>query len=110
MLRQGWRLALICIMLFAAIEAAKQLGGGTVAIFLAQVTELGAKVIFGTLIIVAGIFLARIISNLVASGTGEGGLAQRFVRYAIIALFAFVGLSFMDLANEIVLIGGRDRP
>lgn len=97
-------IAFIAIMLFAAIEAAKQLGGGTVAIFLAQVTELGAKVIFGTLIIVAGIFLARIISNLVGSGTGEGGLAQRFVRYAIIALFAFVGLSFMDLANEIVVL------
>ena len=97
-------IAFIAIMLFAAIEAAKQLGGGTVAIFLAQVTELGGKVIFGTLIIVAGIFLARIISNLVASGTGEGGYAQTFVRYAIIALFTFVGLSFMDLANEIVVL------
>lgn len=96
--------AFVAIMLFAAIEAAKQLGGGTVAIFLAQVTELGGKVIFGTLIIVVGIFLARIISNLVASGTGEGGYAQTFARYAIIALFAFVGLSFMDLANEIVVL------
>jgi hypothetical protein len=96
--------AFIAIMLFAAIEAAKQLGGGTIAIFLAQVTELGGKVIFGTLIIVVGIFLARIISNLVASGTGEGGYAQTFVRYAIIALFTFVGLSFMDLANEIVVL------
>ena len=53
--------------------ARKQLGGGTIAIFLAQVTELGGKVIFGTLIIVVGIFLARIIANLVGSGTGEGG-------------------------------------
>jgi hypothetical protein len=96
--------AFTAIMLFAAIEAAKQLGGGTIAIFLAQVTELGGKVIFGTLIIVAGIFLARIISNLVGSGTGEGGYAQTFVRYAIIALFTFVGLSFMDLANEIVVL------
>ena len=53
------------------------MGGGTIAIFLAQVTELGGKVIFGTLIIVVGIFLARIIANLVGSGTGEGGYAQR---------------------------------
>ncbi len=97
-------IAFIAIMLFAAIEAAKQLGGGTIAIFLAQVTALGGKVIFGTLIIVAGIFLARIISNLVGSGTGEGGIAQTFVRYAIIILFAFVGLSFMELANEIVVL------
>ena len=53
--------AMVAIILVASIEAAKQLGGGTIALFLAQVTELGGKVIFGTLIIVAGIFLARII-------------------------------------------------
>jgi hypothetical protein len=34
-------IAFIAVMLGAAIEAAQQLGGGTVAIFLAQVTELG---------------------------------------------------------------------
>src|SRR4051812_9279492 len=49
-------IAMIAIILAASIEAAKQLGGGTIAIFLAQVTELGGKVIFGTLIIVVGIF------------------------------------------------------
>jgi hypothetical protein len=97
-------IAFIVIMLAAGIEAARQLGGDTVAIFLIQVTELGSKVIFGTLIIVAGIFLARIIANLVGSGTGEGGYAQTIVRYAIIALFTAIGLTFMGLANEIVIL------
>ncbi|HWJ58431.1 MAG TPA: mechanosensitive ion channel [Sphingomicrobium sp.] len=96
--------AMIAIILAASIEAAKQLGGGTIAIFLEQVTELGGKVIFGTLIIVAGIFLARIISNLVGSGTGEGGYAQTIVRYAIIALFTAIGLTFMGLADMIVMM------
>ena len=96
--------AMIAIILAASIEAAKQLGGGTIALFLAQVTELGGKVIFGTLIIVAGIFLARIISNLVGSGTGEGGYAQTIVRYAIIALFTAIGLTFMGLADQIVMM------
>jgi hypothetical protein len=96
--------AFIAIMLAAAIEAAGQLGGDTVAIFLIQVTSLGSKVIFGTLIIVAGIFLARILANLVGSSTGEGGYAQAIIRYAIIALFTFIGLSFMGLANEIVVL------
>jgi len=95
-------IAMVAIILAASIEAAKQLGGGTVAIFLAQVTELGAKVIFGTLIIVAGIFLARIVANLVGSGTGEGGYAQNLVRYAIIALFTAIGLTFMGLADVII--------
>lgn len=97
-------IAFIAIMLFGAIEAAKQLGGGTVAIFLAQVTELGGKVIFGSLIIVAGIFLARIIANLVGSSTGEGSYAQAVVRYGIIALFTAIGLSFMGLADTIVIL------
>ncbi len=95
-------IAMIAIILAASIEAAKQLGGGTIAIFLAQVTELGGKVIFGTLIIVVGIFLARIVANLVGSGTGEGGFAQTIVRYAIIALFTAIGLTFMGLADAIV--------
>ena len=97
-------IAMIAIILAASIEAAKQLGGGTIAIFLAQVTELGGKVIFGTLIIVAGIFLARIVANLVGSGTGEGGYAQTMIRYAIIALFTAIGLTFMGLADQIVML------
>ena len=97
-------IAMIAVILAAAIEAAQQLGGGTIAIFLAQVTELGGKVIFGTLIIVVGIFLARIIANLVGSGTGEGGFAQTIVRYAIIALFTAIGLTFMGLADQIVIL------
>ena len=97
-------IAMVAIILGASIEAAKQLGGGTIAIFLAQVTELGGKVIFGTLIIVVGVFLARIIANLVGSGTGEGGYAQTIVRYAIIALFTAIGLTFMGLADTIVMM------
>ena len=97
-------IAFIAVMLGAAIEAAKQLGGGTVAIFLAQITELGGKVIFGTLIIVAGIFLARIIAGLVRSSTGEDSYAQTLVRFAIIALFTAIGLTFMGLADQIVIL------
>ena len=97
-------IAMVAIILLASIEAAKQLGGGTIAIFLAQVTELGGKVIFGTLIIVVGVFLARILANLVGSGTGEGSYAQTIVRYAIIALFTAIGLTFMGLADQIVMM------
>jgi hypothetical protein len=97
-------IAMIAIILAASIEAARQLGGDQIAIFLAQVTALGGKVIFGTLIIVVGIFLARIVANLVGSGTGEGGFAQTLVRYAIIALFTAIGLTFMGLADAIVMM------
>ena len=97
-------IAFIAVLLAAAIEAAQQLGGGTVAIFLAQVTELGGKVIFGTLIIVTGVFLARIIAGLVGSSTGEGSYAEEIVKYAIIVLFTAIGLTFMGLADQIVIL------
>jgi hypothetical protein len=97
-------IGMIAIILAASIEAARQLGGDDIAIFLAQVTALGGKVIFGSLIVVVGIFLARIIANLVGSGTGEGGFAQTIVRYAIIALFTAIGLTFMGLADQIVIL------
>jgi hypothetical protein len=97
-------IAFVAVMLAAAIQAAQSLGGGTVAIFLAEITELGGKVIFGTLIIVSGIFLARIIAGLVGSSTGEDSYAQALVRYAIIALFTAIGLTFMGLADEIVML------
>ncbi|MFL6726288.1 MAG: mechanosensitive ion channel [Sphingomicrobium sp.] len=97
-------IAMIAIILAASIEAARQLGGDQIAIFLAQVTALGGKVIFGSLIIVVGILLARIIANLVGSGTGEGGFAQTIIRYAIIALFTAIGLTFMGLADQIVMM------
>ena len=74
------------ILLGAAIEAARQLGGDSVAALLFQITELGGKVIFGTVIIVVGLFLARILAGLVGSSTGEAGYAQTIVKYAIIAL------------------------
>src|SRR5438874_2610775 len=97
-------IAMIAVILTASIEAARQLGGDQIAIFLAQVTALGGKVIFGSLIIVVGILLSRIIANLVGSGTGEGGFAQTIVRYAIIALFTAIGLTFMGLADQIVMM------
>ncbi|MDQ3078434.1 MAG: mechanosensitive ion channel [Pseudomonadota bacterium] len=96
--------AMTAILLGAAIEAARQLGGDSVAALLFQITELGGKVIFGTVIIVVGLFLARILAGLVGSSTGEAGYAQTIVKYAIVALFTAIGLTFMGLADQIVMM------
>ena len=45
---------------------------------------------------------ARIIAGLVGSSTGDGGYVQSIIRYAIIALFTAIGLTFMGLADAIV--------
>ncbi|MEN3973133.1 mechanosensitive ion channel [Sphingomicrobium sp. XHP0235] len=97
-------IAFIAVMLFGAIEAMRAVGGDQVAALLFQITELGGKVIFGTVIIVVGIFLSRLLARLVGQGAGEGSYAQTIVRYAVIALFTAIGLTFMGLANEIVIL------
>jgi hypothetical protein len=97
-------IGMVVVLLAASIEALRRVGGDDIAIFLAQVTALGSKVVFGTLIIVVGAFLSNIIAKLVGSGTGEGGFAQTIVRYAIIALFTAIGLTFMGLADQIVMM------
>jgi hypothetical protein len=97
-------IAMIAAILVGLMEAAHRLGGDSTAALLLQITELGGKVIFGSIVIVIGIFLARIVSNLVGSSTGESGYAQTIVKYAIIALFTAIGLTFMGLADQIVMI------
>ena len=95
-------IVLAAIVLTAAIEAARQLGGSAIAGFLEEITALGGRVLFGSLIIAAGVFIARFISSLVSST--EGAFGQTLMRYGIIALAAAIGLRFMGLANEIVIL------
>jgi len=97
-------IAMTAILLGAAIEAARQLGGESIAALLFQITELGGKVIFGTVIIVVGFVLARILAGLVGASTERTSYAEVIVKYAIIALFTAIGLTFMGLADQIVML------
>ena len=96
-------IVLAAVVLSAAIEAARQLGGTTIAGFLVEITALGGRILFGSLIIAAGVFLARFLSGLVSS-VGEGAFGRTLMRYGIIALATAIGLRFMGLANEIVIL------
>jgi hypothetical protein len=97
-------IAMTAVLIVGIMEAAHKVGGDSTAVLLFQITELGGKVIFGTVIIVVGLFLARILANLVGSSTGESSYAQTIVKYAIIALFTAIGLTFMGLADQIVMM------
>ena len=97
-------IAMTAALIVGIMEAAHKIGGDSTAALLFQVTALGGKVIFGTVIIVVGIFLARILSTLVGSSTGESSYAETIIKYAIIALFTAIGLTFMGLADQIVMM------
>ncbi|HYG29086.1 MAG TPA: mechanosensitive ion channel [Allosphingosinicella sp.] len=95
---------MIAILLFFAVQAAQLLHSPIIAAMLAQVLELGGQVLFGTVIILAGVVIARVVSGLV-SGVEATGWLPAIVRWSIIALAVAMGLRFMGLANEIVIIG-----
>jgi len=99
--RVAGMIALTAIMLFSAIEAARLVHFDAVAGMLAQVTDLGGRVVFGSVIVVVGVVMGRIVARLVGDSVGESGLPS-ILKYAIIALAVAIGLRFMGLANEIV--------
>lgn len=99
--RVAGMLALTAIMLFSAIEAARLMSFDAVAALLVQVTDLGGRVVFGSVIVVVGVVMGRIVARLVGDSVGESGLPS-ILKYAIIALAVAIGLRFMGLANEIV--------
>lgn len=94
---------MLAILIFFAIKAAELLQSPIIAAMLAQVLELGSKVLFGAVIILGGVAIARIVSSLV-SGAGTEGWLPAILRWSIIALAVAIGLRFMGLANEIVII------
>ena len=103
-------IVMIAVMIFFAIKAAELLRSPLIARMLAAILELGTQVLVGTAIILAGFAIAKVVGDLVEgrSATSEAspgrGWAAAIVRWSIIALSVAMGLRFMGLANEIVII------
>ncbi|HEY8571479.1 mechanosensitive ion channel [Phenylobacterium sp.] len=99
------RLALIGIMLFSAVEAARLLAFAAVAVMLTEVLELAGHVLFGGVIIVIGVLIANFLATLIDRSTNNAeGFASEIVRWATIALATAMGLRFMGIADEIVIL------
>jgi hypothetical protein len=96
-------IVMIAILLFFAVKAAELLQSPIIAAMIAQILELGSRVMFGAVIILGGVGIARIVSNLV-SGEDTQGWLPTILNWSIIALAVAMGLRFMGLANEIVII------
>ncbi|MEL6875802.1 MAG: mechanosensitive ion channel, partial [Pseudomonadota bacterium] len=92
------KIVMIAIMLFAAIAATRLLNFPELTAILDNVLDLGGRVIFGGVVIALGFFIANMLARLM----GENALAASVVRYAALLLFAFMGLQFMGVGEEIV--------
>lgn len=95
------RIAQIGIILFFAIAATRLLGFPELTEILDQVLGLGGQVLFGAVVIAVGFMIANLIAKLIGGAEGNS-MAASVVRYAAILLFAFMGLQFMGVGEEIV--------
>ena len=99
------QVAMWAIMLFSAVEAARLLNFVAIADMLQQVVELGSHVLFGAVIITAGVMIAQLLAQMINRSTGgRDGFASTLVRWATIALATAMGLRFMGIADEIVIL------
>jgi Conserved TM helix len=103
--RMVGRLVMVAIVAFTAVEAARLLQFNTLAATVEEILELAGRVIVGAVIITAGVLIADVLSRLIDKGTaGADRFASTIIRWATIALAVAMGLRFMGIADDIVLL------
>jgi len=95
------RVTQVAILLFFAIAATRMLGFPELTEILDEVLQLGGRVVFGSVVIIVGFLIARLLARLIG-GAGETGLASSVVKWAATVLFTFMGLQFMGVGEDIV--------
>jgi len=96
-------LVLVGILLFAAIEAVRQLGFDVLADLIARFTVFAGQVLLGLIVFGIGLFLANLAAGTVrASGAAQAGLLALATRVSIIVLAGAMALRQMGLADDII--------
>ena len=91
-------LALFFIVLLGLIQALRALDFATLTMAMDTVLSFSAQIVFGSLIIFAGVFVARLVTDAMKSaGTGASDTAADIVKWAIIVLSVILGISRMGL-------------
>lgn len=98
-------IAMIAIVLAFAYEATRQLNFAGFSDAIEAVLGLAGRVLVGGVIITAGVLLADVLANVINRSTqGADRFASTLVKWATIALATAMGLSFMGIADEIVVL------
>lgn len=98
-------LVLFAIVAFSAIAAARLLEFAALAVIINQILSLAGHIVMGVVIIGAGVLLADVLSNLIRRSMGqEDRFVAPLVRWSVIALSVAMGLRFMGIADEIVIL------
>ena len=98
-------LVMAAIVAFFVVEAAHVLQFATIAEMVESVLGLAVQVIVGGVIIAAGVIIGDLLANVIDKGTGGADrFASTIVRWATIAMATAMGLSFMGIADDIVIL------
>ena len=88
-------------MIFFAIAATNMLGFPQLTAMLATVLNQAGSVVFGAVLIAFGVIIARLLTGLIGSATGDG-VAPTAAYYLTIGLFVFIGIKQMNIGGPIV--------
>jgi hypothetical protein len=95
--------AMIGVMLFAAIEAARLLAFEALAVLLSEFMVFAGRVLLGLVLFGVGLYLAGIAARAVISAAPpHAGLLAVASRVSILAFAGAIALRHMGLANEII--------
>tara|TARA_R110002050_G_scaffold287589_1_gene438860 strand:+ start:195 stop:1379 length:1185 start_codon:yes stop_codon:yes gene_type:complete len=92
------RVAQFFIVLLGMVAALNALGIPSLSYAMDVVLSMGAQIVFGAVIIFAGVFIARLVMSAMAStGSGATDVAANLVKWIIIILSVILGISRMGL-------------
>ena len=93
-------ISFVGIVLMGLTAAMKALGIPELTNVFNTLLEVGGNVVLGAIIIGAGFFIANFVSKIVTQTSGD--LAGKIIKYVTIIIVTFMGLSTMNLGEEIV--------
>lgn len=94
-------LAMFFIMFMGVISAADKLELTQVQDILNSVMQIAGKVFFGMIILMAGIFISNLVSDMLSKSEGNGYLTP-VAKFAIMGIFLAFALHTMGIAESIV--------
>lgn len=92
------KVSLFLIVLLGLVSALNVLGVEALTNAMAVVLEMGSQILFGAVIIFAGVFIANLVSSAIESaGERASDLSAKVVKWIVIILSVIVGISRMGL-------------
>jgi hypothetical protein len=99
-------IAMAGMLIVGAITAAQQLSIEPVSSALSEVLSVGAKILLGSVVILAGIPVSRFVANtLRRAGDARSELVATAVQWGILVLVTAIGVREMGLGSDIIFAG-----